>query len=222
MYPGVVERTYGKLAFVRFDDGDEAWVPMGATQPPGTPVAPPNEPCAVRAGQRVDAPWARAGRFAATVDEVHGRMAHVRFDDGDEAWLPGADCRPLGASPHASPPAGAPAPGTAALARVHAPGPHARGGLLPASVLDLHGRLAFVRFDDGVEAWVEMGATVPPGTPVALPRTHNPCWPGQRVLAPWGPRGDRYPAAVLECHGALVHVRFDDGSAWWVAASACV
>lgn len=87
MYAGTVSETYGKLALIDFADGDHGWAELTKLEPPGIPGPAPADPCAVRVGQKGRAPWSRSGTlYPGVVTEVHGKLAHVNFDDGDQGW----------------------------------------------------------------------------------------------------------------------------------------
>jgi hypothetical protein len=84
-----IAELYGKLARVRFERGDEAWVLAVELEPPATATPPPPDACAVAPGDRVRAPWNPTEKtYAGRVTEVHGRIAEVQFDDGDKTWAP--------------------------------------------------------------------------------------------------------------------------------------
>ncbi len=87
MYPGKIKTRYGKLAEIDFDDGDHGWTEVTAMQPAGTPQPTPSDSCAFAVGAKVRAPWSRTmSMFDGTVDQVHGKLVHVAFDDGDRGW----------------------------------------------------------------------------------------------------------------------------------------
>jgi len=95
---GRVVEQYGKLVRASLDDGYDTWVLAVDLEPPATPSEPPPDPCSVELGDRVRAPWARLGKlYAGRVIEIHGRFAHVRFDDGDKTW---AACDSMRAHEH--------------------------------------------------------------------------------------------------------------------------
>lgn len=84
-----IAELYGKLARVRFERGDEAWVLAVELEPPATATPPPPDACAFAPGDRVRAPWSPTeNTYAGRVREVHGRIAEVQFDDGDKIWTP--------------------------------------------------------------------------------------------------------------------------------------
>lgn len=83
-----VLELYGKLAKLRFADANVGWAlvkelePQGAVQP-----FPPGDSCAAASGEKVRARWSTSRFYTGgVVDEVHGKLAHIRFDDGDVDW----------------------------------------------------------------------------------------------------------------------------------------
>ncbi|HRG95173.1 MAG TPA: hypothetical protein PLR99_02920 [Polyangiaceae bacterium] len=87
MYQGKIKTRYGKLAEIDFDDGDHGWAEVTALQPKGTPLPTPADPCAFAVGAKIRAPWSRTmSMYDGVVDEVHGKLLHVAFDDGDKGW----------------------------------------------------------------------------------------------------------------------------------------
>lgn len=87
VYPGKIKSRYGKLAEIAFDDGDHGWTEVTALQPKGTPLPTPSDPCAFAVGADVRAPWSRSmTMYEGRVDEVHGKLAHIAFSDGDRGW----------------------------------------------------------------------------------------------------------------------------------------
>ena len=87
MYHGKIKARYGKLAEIDFYDGDHGWAEVTALRPKGTPLPTPSDPCAFAVGARVRAPWSRTmSLYDGVVDEVHGKLVHVAFDDGDRGW----------------------------------------------------------------------------------------------------------------------------------------
>jgi len=95
MYPGKVTAVYGKLARIDFDDGDHGWAELASLEPPGTPGSAPSDTCAVAVGAKVKAPWSRTNTlYSGTASEVHGKLVHVKFDDGDHGWALCAEVKP--------------------------------------------------------------------------------------------------------------------------------
>jgi len=87
MFPGHVTELYGKMAFIKFDDGDEGWALVTELDPPGVAGPQPTDACSVAAGDRVLAPWSKTRKmYAGRIGEVYGKLALVNFDDGDKGW----------------------------------------------------------------------------------------------------------------------------------------
>jgi hypothetical protein len=87
MFPGKVTEVHGKLAHINFDDGDQGWALMTSLQPAGEAQPAPSDTCATKVGDKVSAPWSRTkGMYPGKITEVHGKLAHVNFDDGDQGW----------------------------------------------------------------------------------------------------------------------------------------
>jgi hypothetical protein len=95
MYPGKVAEIYGKLGFVKFDDGDSGWALLSDLQPAGTPGPDPTgDSCAFKVDAKVSAPWGSARTmYPGKVTEAYGKLASVTFDDGDHGWEPCADLK---------------------------------------------------------------------------------------------------------------------------------
>ena len=91
MQNGTILGQYGKLAHIKFADRHQGWVPVKEVEPKGAAqLYPEGDKCAFAVEDRVMAPWNNSGNsYLGTIDEVHGKMAHVNFDDGDKDW---ADC----------------------------------------------------------------------------------------------------------------------------------
>ena len=89
--------------------------------------------------------------------------------------------------------------------------------MMPGAVVETHGGLALVVFDDGTRSWLDMRTTAPPGAPVAPPVVATPVRINQRVYAPrsgaWG------TGTVTLIHGKLAQVRYDDGAIAWLLAT---
>ena len=214
MYPGRVTELYGHLAQIDFDDGDRGWADVTRLQPAGAPRATPSDRCSVRIGQKVRAPWSRAERmFPGTVAQVHGKLALVDFDDGDQGWALCAktvEVRPIAVS-------GPVSVGTRVMA------PWSRTNQRYAgTVRELYGKLALIDFDDGDQGWAEMTMLRPAGTPRRTPTDACSVALGQRVGAPWSRSGRQYPGVVAEVHGKLARIDFDDGDRGWALCNTAV
>lgn len=207
MYPGRVGELYGKLAKIDFDDGDLGWAEVTRLRPAGTPKPTPQDPCNVRIGERVRAPWSRSGAlYAGIVAEVHGKLAKVDFDDGDQGWALCSATVPI--APIAS--SGPVVVGTRVLA------PWSRSGQrYPGTVSDLYGKLARIDFDDGGLGWADVTELRPRGNPLPKPTDTCSVAVGHRVAAPWSRSNRRYPGVVTEVHGKLARIDYDDGDRGW-------
>ena len=88
MYSGKLAEIYGKLGFVKFDDGDAGWSLLTELQPAGTPAPDPTgDTCAFKAEAKVSAPWGSSRTmYPGKVTETYGKLARVTFDDGDQGW----------------------------------------------------------------------------------------------------------------------------------------
>jgi hypothetical protein len=87
MFPGRVTEIYGKMAFIKFDDGDEGWAPVTELDPPGVAGPQPTDTCSLSTGDRVLAPWSKTRKmYAGRIGEVYGKLVLVNFDDGDKGW----------------------------------------------------------------------------------------------------------------------------------------
>lgn len=72
----VVEKQ-GAGHFVLFEDGDVAVVP--------TEKILPND---IQVGSKVIARWNDRNYYPGTVDKIVGRALHIKYDDGDQRWVP--------------------------------------------------------------------------------------------------------------------------------------
>jgi hypothetical protein len=92
-----VLEVYGKLAKLRFADTNIGWALLKEIEPPGAVSHPPKEDtCASAVGDRVRARWSTAITLTnGTVDEVHGKLARIQFDDKDVDWALCADLKPI-------------------------------------------------------------------------------------------------------------------------------
>ena len=211
MYPGQVSSLYGKLALIDFDDGDQGWADVTRLRPAGVPRITPTDSCRVRIGEKVRAPWSRSGQmYPGIVSEVHGNLARVDFDDGDQGW---ALCsttvvvRPVAIS-------GPVRVGTRVMA------PWSRTGhMYVGTVQALYGKLARIDFDDGDRGWAEVTQLRPSGTASRTPTDSCSVRRGEQVTAPWSRSGRMYPGVVSEVHGKLARIDFDDGDRGWALCS---
>jgi tetratricopeptide (TPR) repeat protein len=106
-YPATVEAVEPGRCFLRFDDGDAAWVPAGLVTDLDVTV-----------GSRVFARW-QGGRvfFPGRVDQQRGQKIHIRYDDGDQEWTSVSMVRVNRAPPPVATPAPAPVDRLGALVR---------------------------------------------------------------------------------------------------------
>ena len=90
-YGGKVDRIYGKLAYIRFEDGDSGWALLSEMKPAGTPAPDPvGDSCAFKVRDKIKAPWStRKAMYSGVVNEVYGKLALIDFLDGDQGW---AEC----------------------------------------------------------------------------------------------------------------------------------
>lgn len=95
MYGGVVSEIYGKLGYVKFNDGDTGWAPLDKMRPAGTPQPDPaGDTCAFELGAKVKAPWSRTrALYSGVVSEVYGKLARIDFLDGDQGWASCSEMR---------------------------------------------------------------------------------------------------------------------------------
>jgi hypothetical protein len=86
---GKILDTYGKLAQIRFSNGHTGWALVKETEPVGAiQRTPESDKCEYQSGDKVNAPWSnKARRYNGTIDEIHGKMAHINYDDGDVDWV---------------------------------------------------------------------------------------------------------------------------------------
>ena len=81
-------QQYGKLAQLKFADHNTGWVLVKAIDPPGAiQPYPEGDACAFEIGDKVRAPWSTSlSKFGGTIDELHGSMAHIQYDDRELDW----------------------------------------------------------------------------------------------------------------------------------------
>jgi hypothetical protein len=95
-YGGKVDQIYGKLAFIKFEDGDSGWVLLAEMKPAGTPAPDPmDDSCAFKVRDKVKAPWSTTkAMYSGFVNEVYGKLALIDFLDGDQGWAACSEMRP--------------------------------------------------------------------------------------------------------------------------------
>ena len=89
MKSGEIMEVYGKLAKIRFTDRKIGWALVKAVDPPGAIQRyPEGDKCAYGVDDKVRAPWSnRNVLYGGVIDEVHGKVAHIQYDDGDHDWI---------------------------------------------------------------------------------------------------------------------------------------
>lgn len=100
-------------------------------------------------GSEVEAARNDGTTKAGRVTELHGKVAHVQFDDGDQGWIAVLDLEPPG-TPGPEP------SDTCSFGvgdRVLSPW-SMTGKAYAGRVTEVHGKLATVFFDDGDSVWV--------------------------------------------------------------------
>lgn len=97
-YPGRIGDVRGSEAFVQFDDGDKAWLPPQKIAPIPTVAPPAGSTDGLVVGARVMGEWSPGAWYPGMIAEAREPEYFVKFDDGDEAWLPPNRIR-LGAPP---------------------------------------------------------------------------------------------------------------------------
>ena len=92
---------YGKLALVQYQRDQvaenaslEEWKLVTELEPAGIPQElPPDDLCYLSPGQKARCPFLDdTRRYPGRVIEVHGRMALIKYDDGDQAWAFCTEC----------------------------------------------------------------------------------------------------------------------------------
>jgi hypothetical protein len=132
-YPGKITRVEGDRIQVKYDDGDQEWTSVEYLR-----IRRSTGPMPWKVGQRVLAHWVPEPFFyPGKIDAVNDDYLHIRFDDGDQAWVIPEQIRPLRIEV-----------GTRVFARW-------QGGryYYPADVAQQQGDKIFIRYDDGREEW---------------------------------------------------------------------
>ena len=174
-YPGEIAEVNGENVRVRFDDGSDD---------ERTTVAAVRVPCEARGqgarqvsikstqaflehlreGDRVWALWDPAqALFVGVVTKMEERRAHIRFDDGDKAWVAFEHLMPF------DPMVGMPVMGRWKMGQAFYPG----------TITDVKGERIHISYQDGDEEWttpaalaIPIGAPPPvPAAPQAIPRS---------------------------------------------------
>jgi len=91
-----VLETYGKLAKLAYADSNIGWALVKEIEPPGAITRyPEGDTCAFKVGDAVRARWSTSRFYTnGTIDEVHGKVAHIQFSDGDVDWAVCDDIKP--------------------------------------------------------------------------------------------------------------------------------
>jgi len=210
LYPGVLKHTYGKLAYIAFDDGDEGWALLTRLLPSGVPHAAPNDSCGVKPGQRVEAPWSRDKKvYPGIVADTYGKLAFIDFADNGRGW---AACAETKVIDNKLPPP------VSVGARVKAPWSRA-GALFRGQVTEVYGKYAHIQFDDGDQGWALVTRLRPPGAPQPDPADQCTIAPGTKVSAPWSKTRRMFPGKLVDTYGKLGLVDFNDGDRGWAQCS---
>lgn len=102
-----------------------------------------------KVGDKVRAPWSKSSTmYPGKVAEVYGKLALVDFDDGDHGWAELAKLDPPGT------PGSAPSDACAVKVGAKVNAPWSRTNTLyPGTASEVHGKLVYVKFDDGDRGW---------------------------------------------------------------------
>lgn len=86
--PATVVEVYGKVAKLKYSSHNIGWALLKDLEPQGAvSLYPEGDSCDAKVGDRVRARWSTALTLTGgEVDEVHGKLAHIKFDDGDVDW----------------------------------------------------------------------------------------------------------------------------------------
>lgn len=198
-YPGAVDEVRGDLHHVTFDDGEKQWAEREAVTTEHDPPDP--NTAAWRPGLAVRAKWMDGRWYPGEIDQRFGRVWHVAFDDGDQAWLAPDRIRPTE---------------QVSGAGLRVMGQWSDGKWYPGVIDQERHGLVHVAFDDGDTMWAE---------PHAVSRETDPpddqggrLQAGSRVTAQWND-GRWYSGKLDQRFGRIWHVRYDDGERAWLPAS---
>jgi hypothetical protein len=203
IYAGTIDQVEAARALIRFDDGDSGWVELAHVQP-----------LELEAGNRVMS-RRRMGPnfFPGEIESVNGEKVHVEFDDGKEEWTTVASlripCSPKGVGAE-----------QVDMTSDTAFQEHLEEGvrvwalwnntaLFPGTIGERREADAFITFDDGDEAWVQLEHLLPLDLII-----------GMRVMGRWRMGSEFYPGAIADTEGDRVQVRYDDGNEEWTTAAA--
>jgi hypothetical protein len=228
-FPGTIDQINGDQFFVRFDDGDTAWVTVTGLQPEaGYPV-----------GARIRRLWTDGQYYLGTVHELSGRDIFVHFDDGDTAWLAPQEVEPempLGGKGVTPPGIGMPPSMGKTGGAIYSPGMRVQaqwtdGNWYGATISQVGGPDSFfVTYDDGYTAWLQahqiQSEMSKGGVPIGkgfAPQSKgmmggSAYTVGMRVQAQWTD-GNWYGATITQVEGAdKLFVTYDDGYTAWLQA----
>jgi hypothetical protein len=161
-FPAKILQVRGDEVLVGFeDDHDDEWTPIAALRIPCEPNGPPAEQMKVashlgflknlRAGDRVWAIWQNSAFFPGTVDRLRNEEAHIRFDDGDHAWVRLDQLMPLDIPV-----------GLRVMARWKM-----GGNFFPGTIIEVRGNRIHIAYDDGDKEWTTPAALALPLQPMA-------------------------------------------------------
>lgn len=91
-YQGVIDQERHGLAHLSFDDGDEMWTESDKVVRESDPADDQNGRLSV--GAKVTARWSDGRWYGGVLDDRFGPIWHIKYDDGDEAWLTAAKIQP--------------------------------------------------------------------------------------------------------------------------------
>ncbi len=85
-FQGVIDQERHGLVHIVFDDGDKMWTESELVARESDP--PDDQGGRLQVGGKVKAQWSDGRWYAGVLDERFGRVWHVKYDDGDDGWLP--------------------------------------------------------------------------------------------------------------------------------------
>lgn len=231
-YPGKIAQVEGKQFCIQFDDGASAWVQAHQIQvQDGGAMAKPGGG-GFAFGARIKRQWTDGNWYSGTIDQVSGTDIHVKFDDGDEAWLATHEVELEAPSKGGM---SKPDPGMmkGGMAKpdpgmmkggMYSPGQKIEalwgGSWYGATVVkDAGAGQFFVKYDDGTESTLGANELRPIGGMskggmggMAKPGMFTP---GQKVQAEWS--GSWYGGKISEVGGdGRYLVTYDDGTTDWL------
>ena len=158
-FPGEIRHVNGEQVYIDFDDGKEEEGTAASLRISCEPVRRGAQPVKttshrafleyLRVESRVWALWNNAALFAGTVNQLGETEAHIRFDDGDEAWVQLDHLLPLDFIV-----------GMFVMARRRT-----NREYFPATISDTEGHRVQVRFEDSTVEWTTAAALALPLQP---------------------------------------------------------